>query len=106
MDEALRDRYVSVMGNVGSFVFVLLFVLSGPLASAVESHKPRNSARLARAICQNALQSPEYDSFGNELPGSAYRISSEEDRRRLEPGPDEVEDRNPDEIDAADPGEF
>ncbi len=93
------------MRNLCSILSALLFVIFAPLTWA---KSPRKSSlqpdRGTQHYCQRQLQATTYDSYGNEQPG--YSNSYEQDRRRFEPGPDEVDDRNPDESDAYDPGGF
>lgn len=60
----------------------------------------------SRQNCRRDLTPTEFDSQGNDKEKPGYRNSFEEDRVRITPGPDEVQDRNPDERDARDPGEF
>jgi len=90
------------MRNVCLSAFVFLFIFSGFTAGA----KNRD--------CQIELLNQMYEEYGmpydyppedDDKPG--YSNSYEQDRRHLEPGPDEGEDdRNPDERDALDPGGF
>jgi hypothetical protein len=75
-----------------------MFIAAGSAASAAPAGSKQN--------CRRDLTPTEFDSQGNETDKPGYRNSFEEDRARITPGPDEVKDRNPEERDARDPGEF
>jgi hypothetical protein len=95
------------MRNVCSFVYVIMFALLTPLTWAEGPRK--TSLQLPPTIardCQPQLQPSSYGPYGNEHQDPGYSNSFEQDERRLEPGPDEVEERDPDESDARDPGGF
>ncbi len=79
------------MRNVCSLIAAILFSLP---AMAIDKKKPDLKSRLP--VCQENLAPPDTQpNYGN---------TDEQDGRRIQPGPDEIEDRNPDEVDAVDPG--
>ena len=84
-----------------------MFVVVAPLAWAESGRKSSDKPdRGTRQTCERQLRSPIYDSYGKQTTEQGYSNSYEQDQRRFQPGPDEVEDRNPDENDAHNPGGF
>lgn len=93
MDDLVAHGYSAVMRNLCSILIVFMF-----MAPAWGADKEQPDAKTRIPLCQPDLRTEE--------PRPGYSNTSEEDRRRIEPGPDEVEDRNPGEFDAYNPGGF
>lgn len=93
MSELITQCYIGRMRNLCSILSVFVFIAAGSFAHAAKKGQPDRNSRIN---CARALHS--------ENP--RYQNSFEEDRRRYEAGPDETEDRNPEERDARDPGDF
>ena len=81
------------MRNVCQILIVFMFISP---AWGADTRQPDLKTRVP--LCQPDLNP--------QTPKPGHPNSFEEDRRRQEPGPDEVEDRNPGEFDARDPGGF
>lgn len=85
------------------FVFILLFTTTTVWAEAGKKSQGQPD-RDVPEVCQPDLSSDPYEYVPEG--GPSYANTDEQSRVRIQPGPDEVQERNPDELDARDPGGF
>ncbi len=94
------------MKNICSYILIVLILFAVPASWAADDSREGQPDRYVR-MCGPELASPSYEPEPDEATEGAGFFDLDDDfRARITPGVDEVQERDPDEADALDPGTF